>query len=175
MKAEETPFRTIVDVPRLTNPLKSDQRFVLLGSCFAQNIGERFQSYGLDVVCNPLGVTYNPESIAIQVKHALSGGIELPIFRINEQEWHCWLANTLMSDTDENRLRETIRNKFSELGNALRKADFIFITFGTNVCYRLKENGLTVTNCHKQPSSLFEEVKLDAEPSDCIYRFDARG
>ena len=162
MKAEETLFRTIVDVPRWTNLMHKDNRFVLLGSCFAQSIGERFQSYGLDAVCNPLGVTYNPESIAIQVKQALTEGSELPIFRFNDQEWHCWLANTLISDTDEGRLRTTIRNKFSGLGEALRKADYVFITFGTNVCYRLKENGLTVANCHKQPNNLFEEVKLDA-------------
>ena len=163
MKVEETSFRTIVEVPKWTKPMHKDQRFVLLGSCFAQNIGEKFQSYGLNAVCNPLGVTYNPESIAIQVKHALTGESELPIFQTNDQEWHCWLANTLIGDTDENRLREMLRNKFSELGDALRKADFLFLTFGTNVCYRLKENGLIVTNCHKMPSRLFEEVKLDAE------------
>ena len=161
MKVEETLFRTVVEMPKWTNPMHKDQRFVLLGSCFAQNIGERFQSYNLDAVCNPLGVTYNPESIAIQVKHALSGGSELPIFRFNDQEWHCWLANTLISDTDEGRLRESIQGPFSQLGEALRGADFIFITYGTNVCYRLKESGLTVANCHKQPSSLFEEVALD--------------
>ncbi len=58
MKVEETLFRTVVDVPKWTNPMQKGQHFVLLGSCFAQNIGEHFQSYGLDVVCNPLGVTY---------------------------------------------------------------------------------------------------------------------
>ena len=71
MRAEETAFRTIVEVPKWTNPMHKDHRFVLLGSCFAQNIGERFLSYGLDAVCNPLGVTYNPESIRIQVLAAL--------------------------------------------------------------------------------------------------------
>ena len=170
MKAEETLFRTIVEVPKWTNLMHKDQRFVLLGSCFAQHIGERFQSYGLDAVCNPLGVTYNPESIAIQVKQALTGESELPIFQANDQEWHCWLANTLISDTDEDRLRETVRNKFSELGEALRRADFLFLTFGTNVCYRLKESGLTVTNCHKQPNALFEEVQIDAESCANITR-----
>ena len=71
MRAEDTAFRTIVDVPKWTNPMRRDHRFVLLGSCFAQNIGEYFQSYGLNTVCNPLGVTYNPASISIQVHNAL--------------------------------------------------------------------------------------------------------
>ena len=143
--------------------MHKDQQFVLLGSCFAQNIGERFQSYGLDVVCNPLGVTYNPESIAIQVKQALKGESDLPIFQTPDQEWHCWLTNTLIGDTNEKRLRKTIQDRFSNLGDALRKADFLFLTLGTNVCYRLNENGLIVTNCHKQPDALFEEVTLDVE------------
>ena len=71
MKTQDTPFRTIVDVPKWTEPMQKGQQFVLLGSCFAQNMGELFQSYGLNVVCNPLGVTYNPESIRIQVEKAL--------------------------------------------------------------------------------------------------------
>ena len=179
MKAEETCFRTIVDVPKWTIPMQKDQRFVLLGSCFAQNIGELFQSYGLETVCNPLGVTYNPESIAIQVEQALkdekfkSSKVEkeesLPFHLFNSSifhfdgKWSCWWASTLLSDTDEGRFRETMQNTFSMLGKALREADFLFVTLGTNVCYRLKENGMTVANCHKAPSKLFDEVTLDEE------------
>lgn len=179
MRAEETAFRTIVEVPKWTNPMHKDHRFVLLGSCFAQNIGERFLSYGLDAVCNPLGVTYNPESIRIQVLAALESekykSIKVekehfsPFHLFNSSffnydgKWRCWWANTLLSDTDEARFRETIQSTFLQLGEALRKADFLFITLGTNVCYRLKENGLIVANCHKQPDALFEEVTIDAE------------
>ena len=165
MKVEETPFRTIVDVPKWANPMRKDQHFVLLGSCFAQNIGERFQSYNLEAVCNPLGVTYNPESIAIQMKEALAPKAELPIFQI-DGSWRCWWASTLLNDTDEERFRKTIQGAFSELGEAIRKADYLFLTFGTNVCYRLKENGMIVANCHKAPSKLFEEVTLTAE--ECV-------
>ena len=162
MKAEETTFRTIVDVPKWANPMRKDQHFVLLGSCFAQYIGERFQSYNLNTVCNPFGVIYNPESIAIQVKEALTPKAELPIFQI-DGTYRCWWASTLLNDTDEGRFRETIQSTFSELGKGIRKADYLFLTLGTNVCYRLKESGMIVANCHKAPSKLFEEVTLDLE------------
>ena len=174
MRAEDTAFRTIVDVPKWTNPMRQDHRFVLLGSCFAQNIGEYFQSYGLNTVCNPLGVTYNPASLAIQVKESLSLALSqgegalpestlfsLPSEESGEAVWHCWWAGTLISDTEEGRFRETIQQTFSKLGEAILTADYLFITLGTNVCYRLRENGLTVTNCHKAPSRIFEEVALD--------------
>lgn len=174
MKVEDKTFRTIVEVPRWTNLMRPQHRFVLLGSCFAQNIGEQFQSYGLDAVCNPLGVTYNPESIAIQVRESLSLAssqeegklLESSLFTLpwkieGETGWRCWWANTLFSDTDEERFRKTIRDTFSQLGEALRKADFLFVTLGTNICYRLRESGMIVANCHKQRSSLFEEVRID--------------
>ncbi len=173
MKADEMLFRTLVDVPKWINPMQAHQHFVLLGSCFAQNMGELFQSYGLDAVCNPLGVTYNPESIRIQVQESLSltfskGAETLPLFSLplegkGEAVWRCWWASTLLSDTDKDRFRETIGKTFLGLGEALRGADFLFVTLGTNVCYRLKENGMTVSNCHKVPSRQFEEVALDVE------------
>ena len=174
MKVGDNAFRTIVDVPKWANPMRPQHRFVLLGSCFAQNIGEQFQSYGLDAVCNPLGVIYNPESIAVQVKESLSllkgedtlpesTLFSLPLEGSGEAVWRCWWAGTLINDTDEERFRETIHKTFSHLGEALREADFLFITLGTNVCYRLKENGMIVTNCHKIPATNFEEVTLDLE------------
>jgi len=208
MKAEEQVFRTIVEVPKWTNPMRAHQHFVLLGSCFAQNVGEMFQSYGLNAVCNPLGVTYNPESIAIQVREALGIGatsndtlndkedlindechdlsgrknnsslfldsseprgafnarstLHSSFFQY-EDVWHCWWASTLFKDTDAERFRKTIQDTFSKLGEALRCADFLFITLGTNVCYRLKESGMIVANCHKVPGKLFDEVTLDTE------------
>ena len=170
MRAEDTAFRTIVDVPKWTNPMRRDHRFVLLGSCFAQNIGEYFQSYGLNTVCNPLGVTYNPASISIQVHNALENEelkgenekLNSSLFQY-DGSWHCWWAGTLISDTEEERFRQTIHHKFSDLGKAILEADYLFITLGTNVCYRLRESGMIVTNCHKAPSRIFEEVALDTE------------
>ena len=192
MKTQDTPFRTIVDVPKWTDPMQKGQQFVLLGSCFAQNMGELFQSYGLNVVCNPLGVTYNPESIRIQVEKALekvknegqgAGGKEqedcsgcwyslapcpsppapLSSLFFFDGLWRSWWAGTRISDADEGRFRETIQVAFRELGEAIRKADWLFLTLGTNVCYRLKENGMTVANCHKVPAANFDEVSLDLE------------
>jgi hypothetical protein len=163
MKAEETCFRTLVEVPKWTKPMQRSQHFVLLGSCFAQYIGERFQKEEISAVCNPLGAVYNPESIGIQVRAALFGqDVCTPVFNF-DGKWRCWWANTLLSDTDEERFCETIRNTFSNLGEAIRKADWLFITLGTSVCYKLKENGMIVTNCHKVPEKYFEEVRMDVE------------
>ena len=163
MKAEETASRTIVDVPKWVNAIRRDQHFVLLGSCFAQYMGERFQAEGITALCNPLGAAYNPESIAIQVRQALEGGdLNTSVFHF-DGKWRSWWANTLLCDTDETRFRQMIDDVFHHLGEALRDADFLFITLGTNVCYRLKSNSMTVANCHKVPAREFDEVALNVE------------
>lgn len=160
MSAEDKLFRTVVDVPRWRNPIEASQRFVLLGSCFAQNMGERFQGYGLNAICNPLGVTYNPESVLRQVRQALTGEAVLPIFKAAD-EWRCWWAGTLIGATDEAACREVAGGAFGLLGEALRQADVLFVTLGSNVCYKLCDSGMTVTNCHKMPDRLFREERLD--------------
>ena len=40
MNADATALRTVVEVPEWTKPMHRDQRFVLLGSCFAQYLGD---------------------------------------------------------------------------------------------------------------------------------------
>ena len=170
MKAEETCSRTLVEVPKCTKPMQKTQHFVLLGSCFAQYIGERFQKEGLSALCNPLGAAYNPESIWLQVRTALCGqDAHFPVFNFNGK-WRCWWANTLITDTDETRFRETIQRTFKELGETLRNADWLFITLGTNVCYKLIENSMIVANCHKVPDKFFEEVTLDLDA--CVMTLD---
>lgn len=160
--AEDTLFRTVVDVPKWSVPLQAHEKFVLLGSCFAQNMGERFRSYGLHTLCNPLGVTYNPESVATQVEQALAPEPALPVFKASGG-WRCWWAGTQIEAADEPACRQKVAEAYTLLGQALRQADVLFITLGTNVCYRLKENGMSVTNCHKMPGGMFEEVSLELE------------
>ena len=179
MQTEEKATRTIVEVPKWTKTMEKSQRFVLLGSCFAGYMGERFKAEGMDAVCNPLGAAYNPESIAIQVRTALESD-KMKSLKDEKKEssllhsfnssifyfdglWRCWWANTRITGTDREQFRVNLADTFSLLGSAIRKADWLFLTLGTSVCYRLKENGMIVANCHKVPSRSFEEIWLDVD------------
>ncbi len=145
--------------------LDRDQKYVLLGSCFSQNVGERMQAEGYPAVCNPLGTLFNPESVRNTVRHALAGSAaELPMF-LDEamQEWRCWLANTRFRHSREEEARNMVQQAYAGLGEALRRADRLFITLGTNVCYRLRDGGMVVSNCQRQPDSLFVEDSLSLD------------
>ena len=78
---EATLFRTSVETPASPHPIQPHEGCVLLGSCFAQEMGSRMSAYGLRVLCNPTGTLYNPASIAMLVHQALKGDAgQLPVF-----------------------------------------------------------------------------------------------
>lgn len=163
MISQEHLFRTKVEVPKWENPISVTDRVVFLGSCFAQYMGERFQSFGLPAVCNPLGVLYNPESIRLQVHAALhTGETEIPVFRAGG-DWRSWWAGTLISGKDERECRTVMEGALQMLGLSLASADWLFLTLGTSVCYRLQANGEVVANCHKEPHNRFREDWLSLQ------------
>ena len=145
--------------------LDKTQRYVLLGSCFSQYMGERMLSEGYHAMCNPVGTLFNPESIRNTVCHALGGGQEgLPMFYDQDmQEWRCWWANTRFRAAQQDEARGLIQETFHAFGNALSHADRLFLTLGTNVCYRLVEGGTVVSNCQRQADRLFREDSLSLQ------------
>lgn len=149
--------------------LNKAKKYVLLGSCFSQYMGARMEAEGYHAVCNPLGTLFNPESIRNTVLHALKGNADgLPMFRDEAmQEWRCWWANTRFRNEEEALSRAEVQGTFFELGKSLREADKLFITLGTNVCYRLTEKTpypmMCVSNCQRQADVLFVEDRLSLD------------
>ena len=56
-------FRTTVDIPRPSFSIQPCEQMLFVGSCFADNIGRRFQEEMFRATVNPYGVMYNPASI----------------------------------------------------------------------------------------------------------------
>ena len=157
---EATLFRTSVETPASPHPIQPHEGCVLLGSCFAQEMGSRMSAYGLRVLCNPTGTLYNPASIAMLVHQALKGDAgRLPVFESGGR-WRCWLAGTQVEEATHDAIISTMTHELKQLEEALTHATYLFITLGTNVCYRLQENGEVVANCHKMPARLFLEDTL---------------
>lgn len=142
--------------------LEKNKKYVLLGSCFSQYMGERMQSEDYDAMCNPLGTLFNPESIRNTVLHALMGSVDgLPMLYDEAMgEWRCWWANTRFRAASEDEARALVQESFRALNDALSHADRLFLTLGTNVCYRLVKNGMVVSNCQRQSDRLFSEESL---------------
>ena len=59
----EELFRTIVPLPEAPFRIGAAEHVLCIGSCFADEIGRRFQDDHFPTVANPYGVMYNPASV----------------------------------------------------------------------------------------------------------------
>ena len=55
---------TSVDIAPSEKKIGYQDKILLLGSCFADNVGEKFGEYYFQTTINPFGTLYNPVSIA---------------------------------------------------------------------------------------------------------------
>ena len=65
-------LQTIVDIKPSCWKIGYEDHILLLGSCFADEIGAQMQQRNLHVTCNPFGTLYNPLSIAQAINCQLS-------------------------------------------------------------------------------------------------------
>lgn len=122
-------------------------------------MGERMEREGWKVTFNPLGTLYNPMSILQTVRAALSQDEDqIPVFQA-DGEWRCWWANTTFRSPTAEETRSLVAAKLKTLRQALLEADVMVVTLGTNVCYKLCESGMVVTNCQRQPDRIFQEYR----------------
>lgn len=151
-------FRTPVDVPPLSPLMSASDGTVLLGSCFAERVGERFVEARLPAVVNPFGVLYNPASIAATLRlgeRSLYDEVEV------DGVWYSWGASSVVSGHTREECRAAFDAATSRLAGALASAQRLFITLGTNRCY--KRGGRVVANCHKVPAREFVEYDMGVE------------
>lgn len=144
--------------------LEPSSKITSIGSCFADHIGGRMEKARLDVHVNPFGVLYNPVSIAACCNLMVSAGqISERYFFESEGLWHCWLTDSSFSEASLSACRDRLCELYKAENQRLQSLDVLFLTLGTNRCYRLVNEGFVVGNCHKQPGRLFEEQALTVQ------------
>ena len=155
---------TRIDIPESEWKMAAGAKVLLVGSCFADEIGEKMVRGGFEAMVNPFGTLYNPASIAASLLRSISEkevGRE-DVFCGGDGVWHSWMHHSKFSSTDVATLVERINSTTHRVADFLREADVLVVTFGTAIIYRLKETGMLVANCHKQLDSLFVREQLSA-------------
>ena len=161
-------LRTPVDVGGALRLIGVRDRNVFLGSCFAEYVGRQFQTCLFRTVVNPLGVLYNPMSIARVLSLASQNEDKKPRtcacdYIKGDGMWHTWLGDTSLSRTQKNDCRKETEWALALLHEELLHADNLFLTLGTTHYYMEEENGAVVANCHRLPSSMFRESEMSVE------------
>lgn len=143
------------------NLISYESDVLLLGSCFAEHIGEKLQYYKLKSLSNPFGILFHPLAIKKLVFNAVEKRefTEVDIFFHNEQ-WHSFEAHSRLDSVSKEELIETLNQQRKLVFNQLEKSTHIIITLGTAWVYRFLKTDELVANCHKVPQKEFSKELL---------------
>lgn len=154
-------FTTKVPIAKSNSPIDYSSQIVAMGSCFAENMGEKFNFYKFQNTTNPFGIIFNPVSIEKILERAihLNYFTETDLFFHNEL-WNCYEVHSDLSQPNKEAMLSNLNRLLTELNSKLAAATHLFITYGTSWVYQLKSNGVVVANCHKVAQDQFEKVIL---------------
>ena len=155
-------LQTVVDIKPGSWQIGYEDKILLVGSCFADSIGQMMAQRGLQVTCNPFGTLYNPVSIAQAMQMT-----DIPPLVEHEGLWHSMAHHGSFSRTTEMETREAVQASIETMQRALQEATVVIVTFGTAWVY--EQNGSVVGNCHKLPAEQFSRRRLSADEIEALW------
>ena len=144
-----------------------NDKIMMLGSCFSDNIGGRLADLGFDVCVNPFGTLYNPASIASSIERLASGThfTEDDCVEIGagNRKICSFSHHTSFSGSDIYEFLTKANSALDKASEHFRKCSKVIITLGTSWCFRHIESDRIVSNCLKHPASEFRRERLDVQ------------
>ena len=155
-------LQTIVDIKPSGWKIGYEDKILMLGSCFSDEIGEQMQQRYLQVTCNPFGTLYNPLSIAnaINLQILKSSNCKLPLVE-HDGLWHSMAHHGSFSRPTKEETEAAVMQSVEKMQQALAEATVVIVTFGTAWVYEM--GGQIVGNCHKLPADTFTRRRLSVE------------
>lgn len=139
-------------------------KLVLLGSCFAEHIAEKFSYYKFQNNVNPLGVLFHPVAILDLLSRAHQDRFysENDVFFSNGC-WQTFHAHSRLNSTSQSEILDHLNTALKSTQDQLQSASHVILTFGTAWVYEHKQSKKTVANCHKQPQREFDKSILSVD------------
>ena len=157
-------FTTKIPISKSKNPINYTSKIVLLGSCFAENMAEKFEYFKFQNTVNPFGIIFNPVSIEKLISRVINNQefTEIDIFFHNDL-WHCYEVHSELSNPNKQDFLRKLNSLVSEFHFQIIKSTHFQITYGTSWIYKLKSTNDVVANCHKVPQIEFEKEILSVK------------
>ncbi|MFN3916835.1 MAG: GSCFA domain-containing protein [Flavobacteriales bacterium] len=154
-------FRTEFKLERSDSSIKHSSKTLLIGSCFAQEMGLRMKTAGFQTNLNSHGILFNP----ISIKNSLEDIIKCKTYAEKDlyhyaNLWHSFNHHGSFSGTDVHNVLENINSTIRLAHKDLLNTDTLILTFGSAWIYEWAESGKVVANCHKVPQRYFNKRKL---------------
>lgn len=162
-----TPVEAVSGLPLLSQA----DNLLLMGSCFASEMGQRLVDAKFRCDVNPYGVLYNPLSISAALREVMAGKCydEGDLFLFHGL-WHSTMHHGCFSSESAEEALAGINSRLKDARERLERLDCLLITFGTAWVYEDKATGRVVGNCHKRPEACFTRRRLSVDEVVNDYR-----
>jgi hypothetical protein len=155
---------TTVDISESHDKIDYGDRLMLLGSCFAENIGLKMSESRFDIHINPFGTLYNPMSVAMACMRMLNPvrfeGKDLFFYN---GLYGSFLHHSSFSKPDPEDCLKNMNDALESSAKRFKDLSCLIITFGSAYIYYFKENGEIVANCHKRQETDFLRERASVE------------
>ncbi len=166
-------FTTPLVILKSENPIDYNSKIVSIGSCFAENMGAKFDYFKFNTVTNPFGIIFNPVSIENIFFRAINE-IKFTnddIFFHNER-WQCYEVHSVLSNQNKEEYLLNLNQILIDFKNHIQTASHFIITYGTSWVYILRyydsaqyrqaqsDKNIIVANCHKVAQNQFDKTLL---------------
>lgn len=163
---------TPVEFPKAVVEISYGDRIMVLGSCFADNVGKRLKDRGFELCLNPFGTLYNPSSIERSIARLDSGEhfVESDCVQIGSgsTKWGSFHHHTLMARETPEEFLANANESLDRAAEFWRTCNKVIVTFGTSWCFR--HIGFVVSNCLKRDAREFRREFIPAETTAEIVR-----
>lgn len=131
---------TPVEFPKAVVGISYGDRIMVLGSCFADNVGKRLKDRGFELCLNPFGTLYNPSSIERSIARLDSGEhfVESDCVQIGSgsTKWGSFHHHTLMARETPEEFLANANESLDRAAEFWRTCNKVIVTFGTSWCFR---------------------------------------
>lgn len=160
-------FRTQIPISKNNASIDYKSDILLLGSCFAENIGSKFEYFKFQVKINPFGIIFNTVSLEKLIHRVVQKDFyaEKDISFHNDL-WHCYEVHSELSHPDNEVFLTTLNTLIEVTHEQITKLSHCIITLGTSWVYRNISSGEIVANCHKVPQKEFIKELLTPEQNE---------
>lgn len=165
-------LQTSVTFPASRIPVTPEDRVMVIGSCFADQIGARMAHAGFQACVNPFGTLYNPISVANALSR-LSEGRHFTESECVEMGAGAGLVCSFSHHTSFARptaeaFLETANEALEDAAAFWQDCNKVLLTLGTIFCY--VHDGAVVANCLKRPAAEFERFEMSLEQVTAVLR-----
>lgn len=161
---------TPINISTERNQIDYSSKVLLLGSCFAENIGSELDYFKFQQCINPFGILFHPVALEKLITRATNDILFTAddVFFQNER-WFCFEAHSKISSASQEVVVNQLNTQLRLLKTWLTEASHIVFTFGTSWVYRHIKTEVIVANCHKVPQKQFlKELLSPDDVSDVL-------